>query len=1232
MPAAPGLGQPTGFVSEKIGTNWNAAVGLAFSKDGNRMYVWEKAGKVWIIENGQKLPTPLLDISEEVGDWRDHGMLGFALDPNFESNGYYYVLYVVDRHHLLHFGKSTYSSSANEYSNATIGRLARYTARSGDNRKTTDMTSRKLLIGETISQGIPILYLGHGVGSLVFGEDGSLLVSVGDAASAGYVDTGYDPLNPNDTYIPQAIKDGIITEKDNIGAYRAQQVECINGKILRLDPATGNGLPSNPFFNSSAPRSAASRVWALGLRNPFRFTVRPGSGSSSFPGVLYIGDVGWHVWEEVSVATKSGLNFGWPIYEGLEPHEWYYHKQVPNKHAAPNPLYGQGSCTQQYLYYGNMLVQPKRTLAPYFGNPCDYSKPLPGTYKLFVHTRPAFEWKHENRGGGSRAGTFSGEDAAVALIGSSASPVSGPQFSGSSATGGIWYTGNDFPAQYQNTYFFGDYAAGWIRNSTFDAANQAKSISNFKDKDAFVVALATNPVTGGLYYINYATEVIRVSYKAGNLPPSAVAAADKLSGGSPLTVKFSSSGSADPEGQALKYEWNFGDGTPVTTETNPSHTFSSSTVKSFTVTLKVTDAGGLSATASLTIALNNTAPVVTITSPAKGTLYPLTEQKVYTLTATVTDKEHSGTQLQYNWQTILHHNQHTHPEPIDNKPSTTTTISPIGCDGETYFYRIVLTVKDAAGLSGSDYVDLYPDCGGNVYKAVAITAPTEGQTFSAGASIALKVTFNDLSRAWAKVVYYQNGNRITETTTSPFGSTWKDVPGGNYSLSAKATDALGHEVEATAVRISVTGGPNNSGSITREYWANAHGSTVATIPLSNTPTSVTELPSFEAPAYTGDNYGQRVRGYITAPATGGYTFWLAADDVAELWLSTSEDPARKTRIALVERWTGQNEWGKYPGQQSGKVMLEAGKRYYIEALHKEQGGGDNLSVGWQLPAGTMERPVPGNRLASYLKPPIYEYGKITREYWANAHGSTVATIPLGNTPTSVTELPSFETPAYAGDNYGQRVRGYITAPATGGYTFWLAADDVAELWLSTSEDPARKTRIALVERWTGQNEWGKYPGQQSGKVTLEAGKRYYIEALHKEQGGGDNLSVGWQLPAGTMERPVPGNRLSPFKGTSQFVSSNLIVSEATLAETTLIYPNPFSDQITISLPDSAGEIEHLMLYDLAGRVVFQNTGKITFTNSEVTLTLNSAKLGSGFYILRLQMENRKANVFKVQKL
>ena len=295
---------------------------MTFENNG-RMYVWERTGRVWFMEPNTS-PTLLLDISEEVGAWNDHGMLGFALDPNFRVNGYIYVLYVVDRYYLLNFGQPGYNPNANAYFEATIGRLTRYTCRSSDGFQSIDPASRLILIGETKQTGIPICSDTHGVGSLVFGEDGTLLVSTGDGASPTSPDQGGDT---NGSYAVQALADGIIRPKEDIGGFRSQLVDCLNGKVLRIDPATGNGLPSNPYYDAANPRSARSRVWALGLRNPCRMSLRPNTGShfpdDGNPGVIYVGHVGWDNWEALDVVTGPGRNFGWPIFEGLSVTAFY---------------------------------------------------------------------------------------------------------------------------------------------------------------------------------------------------------------------------------------------------------------------------------------------------------------------------------------------------------------------------------------------------------------------------------------------------------------------------------------------------------------------------------------------------------------------------------------------------------------------------------------------------------------------------------------------------------------------------------------------------------------------------------------------------------------------------------------------------------------------------------------------------------------------------------------------
>ena len=675
------------------------------------MYIWERAGRVWIVENGVRLSPPLIDISEEVGGWRDFGLLAFAFHPNFRQNGYIYLGYTVDHHHLTKFGTTNYQSSSNEYFMATIHRVTRYTARVSDDFRSVDPASRKILVGENITNGFPSLYQSHGIGSLVFGTDGTLLVSCGDGASYSSTDIG----SAAETYFAQALAEGIIRTNENVGAFRAQMVTSLSGKIIRIDPETGDGIPSNPFFDPLQPRSTRSRIWCLGLRNPYRMTLRPGTGShqreDANPGVLYIGDVGLQTFEDLNVATGPGQNFGWPVYEGLEALASYRNSNVGNQ-EAPNPLFGTGGCTQRNFYFRNLIVQD--SLNPQsWPNPCDAGQQVPTNILRYVHRRPAIDWQHVN--GPARTGTYAANGTAtVANIGAAGSPVSGPQFGGTSSIGGTWHRGNDFPAPYRNTYFNGDYEGQWIRSFVFDTNNKPVSAQPFLTNGGGIVCIATHPVDGGLYYVTWTNGIKRIRYASGsNQPPNAIATADKLYGASPLTVQFDGSASTDPEAFPLRYDWVFGDGSMISTQASPSHVFSApaGVPTSYSVVLTVTDSSNATAQATLLISVNNTPPSVTITSPTNGMLYPLTNETIYTLSAVVSDAEHGPNQLAYEWQTILHHNNHVHADPIDTNRITTTVISPIGCDGASYFYSIVLKVTDSAGLATTKEVRLYPDCG-----------------------------------------------------------------------------------------------------------------------------------------------------------------------------------------------------------------------------------------------------------------------------------------------------------------------------------------------------------------------------------------------------------------------------------------------------------------------------------------------------------------------------------------
>ena len=550
--------QPTNFIDQEFIGGLNQAVGMTFDNNG-RMYVWEKAGRVYMVDNGVKNPTPLIDISEEVGDWRDFGLLGFALDPNFLSNGHIYLLYLVDRHHLLNFGTPSYNPITNEYFDATIGRITRYQAEATTGYTTVDYNSRTILMGATKKTGFPSLHQSHGIGSLVFGTDGTLMVSLGDGASYSSVDQG----SASETYWNQALTDSIITPAENVGAYRCQMLSSYNGKILRIDPGTGLGIPGNPYYDSNDPSSAQSKIWSMGVRNPYRMTKRPNTGSHVIsetnpdPGVFYFGDVGWGTREELNVITGPDQNFGWPKYEGM-------------------------------------------THQPGYNNPA-YTPPS--------HKLASVDW----RTGTPRASI----NGTIYNVGSAQVP--GPSFNGNCSTGGVWYTGDDFPPEYKNTYFHAEYGAKWIRNFIFDSNDNPTEVKDFDTNNGSVVFLATHPTEGGLYYIRYGSAIHKFSYSpSGNQPPTAVASTDVNYGPSPLTVQFTGDQSSDPENGTLTYEWDFGNGFVESTLANPIYTFTDTgnpgSPTEFTVQLTVKDDGDLIDETTITISINNTPPTINSTS------------------------------------------------------------------------------------------------------------------------------------------------------------------------------------------------------------------------------------------------------------------------------------------------------------------------------------------------------------------------------------------------------------------------------------------------------------------------------------------------------------------------------------------------------------------------------------------------------------------------------------------
>ncbi len=169
--------------------------------------------------------------------------------------------------------------------------------------------------------------------------------------------------------------------------------------------------------------------------------------------------------------------------------------------------------------------------------------------------------------------------------------------------------------------------------------------------------------------------------------------------------------------------------------------------------------------------------------------------------------------------------------------------------------------------------------------------------------------------------------------------------------------------------------------------------------------------------------------------------------------------------------------------------------------------------------------------AFVIGPTASSTGVISREVWTGIGTNDISSIPLSTTANINDTLSSMETPTDWADSYGTRLRGFITAPTTGNYTFWVASDDNGELRLSTDTLVANKVLIASVTGFTASREWGKFGSQKSAEIALVAGRKYYIEVLQKEGGGGDNLAVGWAKPGEATTAPsevVPSAYLTPY--------------------------------------------------------------------------------------------------------
>jgi glucose/arabinose dehydrogenase len=261
-----------------------------------RLFVVERAGRVRIVKDGTLLPTPFLDIRARVNSVGERGLLGMAFDPEYSQSGRFYVFYVDLSGNVV--VERFASSPGSDVAGAPAG----------------------------IVISIPHGGSEHHGGMIAFGPDGMLYLGPGDGGCCG------DP-------------------REN-----AQNLNVLLGKVLRLDvrsSATYTIPAGNPYVGREFARP---EIWALGLRNPWRFSFDAPTKR------LYIGDVGQDAVEEVNVApsTAAGRNYGWPLWEGISCYRTGPTECEPAGLTPPVLHYSHSegcSVTGGYVYRGSQLPE-----------------------------------------------------------------------------------------------------------------------------------------------------------------------------------------------------------------------------------------------------------------------------------------------------------------------------------------------------------------------------------------------------------------------------------------------------------------------------------------------------------------------------------------------------------------------------------------------------------------------------------------------------------------------------------------------------------------------------------------------------------------------------------------------------------------------------------------------------------------------------------------------------------
>lgn len=638
---------------------------------------------------------------------------------------------------------------------------------------------------------------------------------------------------------------------------------------------------------------------------------------------------------------------------------------------------------------------------------------------------------------------------------------SGPS---SAITEGPVYRANMFPSQYQGNLFFGDYGQGFIRRAIFNGSGAISSVENFNDTAGSVVDLHVAP-DGSLYYLTYYPgQLYRISYSTGNHNPVANSTSNATKGLAPLTVQFSSSGSFDPDGTALSYMWNFGDGSE-SFEVNPTKTY----VSNGTYTVQLTVSDGVNSALAVPIVIQvGQVPKVTLASPLNNSNYRAGDTIFYSAHAV----DGAGFDLpdaNYKTEVTFHHHDHIHPflGPITSKNGTFTIPTTGEPDPDTW-YEIKVTGTDSTGLSDSATANIYP-----------LKSTITFQTEPSGLDIVLDGTPHHTPISVQGVVgfkrYVDAPPQNLAGTHYNFNS-WSDGGAKTHEIIFPETSQI-LTANFSPVTSDCTAGLENFAGC---YFSDQ---TLSDLKLARTDQEINFSWGLGNPAagLPADNFSARWSGDFNFPV-GSYTFTSTTDDGVRVFVDGQK---------IIDFWQDQSS-----RSHVGSINLSAGIHRVIMEYY-ENGGEAVAKLTW-------------NKTGEYTPPQVVNCDT-PKDNAFNAcyyDQMDLSDFKLQRTDSSVDFDWGLGSPdsVVSPDTFSASWIGNFSFDSAD-YEFSVTADDGVRLYLDS---------LLLVDRWKDQG-----PTTYNQTKTLALGN-HTVRMEYYENGGGAVARLSWKK----LSTPVPPTTVS----------------------------------------------------------------------------------------------------------